>query len=267
MATFIHPTAIVHPSAVLGEDVEIGPYVVIEEDVRIGRGTSLMARAYIGKHTTLGEENKVHVGAVLGHAPQDISTSGKELAHLVIGDRNVFREYCTVHRGSHEGNRTIVGSDCFLMTHCHVAHDCRIGNRVIIAGGALLAGHIHVEDRAFISGNATVHQFCRIGTLCMISGLARVDQDAPPYFMIKGDSAVYGLNKVGLARAGVTAEETEQIRGAYKILYRRGYPISEALRRIEEGFSASPHVKHLVEFLRGCRRNFCRHHRRGSPKE
>ncbi len=266
MGNSIHPTAVLHPSVEVAEDVEIGPYAVLEEDVRIGRGTRIMAHAFIGKHTTLGEGNVIHPGAVLGHQPQDISCTGNEKSSLVVGNRNTFREYCTIHRGSKEGNRTVIGDDNFIMTHAHVAHDCHLGSRIILAGGALLAGHVHIEDRAFLSGNVTVHQFCRVGTLAMISGLSRANLDAPPYFMIKGDAEVHGLNKVGLIRAGFTVAEREDIRAAYKILYRRGYRLEQALAKIAETFSASPKVMHLLEFLRGSKRGFCRHHRHGAPR-
>lgn len=263
----IHPTAILHPSVELDEDVEIGPYVVVEENVKIGRGTRLLAHAYVGRNTEIGEANVLHPGAVLGHAPQDLSTTGLEQAKLVTGARNVFREYCTIHRGSRDGRTTVIGDDCFVMTQAHVAHDCRIGNRVILAGGALLAGHVHVEDRAFISGNVAVHQFCHIGTLAMIAGLARVSRDPPPYLLIKGDSLVYGLNQVGLDRAGLTEDQKSDIRLAYKILYRKGLRLHDALNRIEASLGHSPHALHLVEFVRKSERGICAHHRRGTPKQ
>jgi UDP-N-acetylglucosamine acyltransferase len=266
MGNTIHPTAVIDPSAEIAEDVEIGPYAIVEAGARIGRGTRLLAHAFVGRNTVLGEENVLHMGAVVGHRPQDISTTGEEDARVVAGDRNHFREYCTVHRGSRDGRETTVGSDCFLMAQAHVAHDCRLGDRVILASGTLLAGHIDVEDRAFISGNVAVHQFCRIGTLAMISGLSRVHKDAPPYFMLKGDSQIYGLNKVGLERAGVTEDERFLIRKAYKILYRRNLRLDVALHRIESTLSHSPHALHLVDFVRRSRRGISPHHRRGAPR-
>ncbi|MHC4470530.1 MAG: acyl-ACP--UDP-N-acetylglucosamine O-acyltransferase, partial [Planctomycetota bacterium] len=220
----------------------------------------------VGRNTVLGRENVVHPGAVVGHAPQDISTTGKEDARLVAGHRNVFREYSTLHRGSRDGSETVLGDDNFIMSTAHVAHDCKLGNRVIMASGALLAGHVHVEDRAFLSGNAAVHQFCRIGTLAMISGLSRVGKDAPPYFLVKGDSLVYGLNTVGLQRAGLSEHEREQIRRAYKILYRKGLRLEVALRRIEETLPDSRHARRLVEFVRASERGISAHHKRGAPK-
>jgi len=257
MADRIHPTAVIDPTAELDEDVEVGPYVVIEQNVRIGRGCRLMAHAFVGRNTVLGEENVLHPGAVVGHAPQDISTTGNESSRAVVGNRNVFREYCTVHRGYRDGTETRIGDECFIMAQSHIAHDCQVGDRVILAGGALLAGHVAVEDRAFISGNVAVHQFCRIGTLAMVAGLARVSRDPPPYFLVKGDSAVYGLNQVGLQRAGFTDRDRNDIRGAYKILYRKGLRLEPALSRIESTYPHSAHIRHLVTFIRESKRGIC----------
>jgi UDP-N-acetylglucosamine acyltransferase len=267
MVEKIHATAVIDPSAELAEDVEIGPYVVIEENVRLGRGCRLMAHAFVGRNSVLGEGNILHPGAIVGHAPQDISTTGLEKSRVVIGERNVFREYCTVHRGYRDGTETRIGDDCFLMAQSHVAHDCRIGDRVILAGGSLLAGHVAVEDRAFISGNVAVHQFCRIGSLAMIAGLARVSRDPPPYFLVKGDSKVYGLNQVGLQRAGLSDRERAELRGAYKILYRKGLRLEPALFRIEQTYPHSRYVRHLVSFIRDSKRGICPHHRRGAPRD
>jgi len=266
MGSQIHPTAIVDESVEFAEDVEVGPYVVIEAGVRIGPGTRLMAHAFVGRSTVLGAGNVLHPGAIVGHVPQDISTTGNEDSRVVVGDRNIFREYCTVHRGFRDGTETRIGDDCFIMAQSHVAHDCRLGNQVILAGGSLLAGHVQVEDRAFISGNVAVHQFCRIGTLAMVAGLARVSRDPPPYFLVTGDSVVRGLNLVGLQRAGITGEERGEIRNAYKILYRKSLRLEPALARIEASYPRSKYVRHLVEFIRGSERGICPHHRRGAPR-
>ncbi len=267
MATSIHASAVIDPAAELAEDVDIGPYAVIEAGVRIGRGTRLMAHAFVGRRTILGEENELHIGAVVGHAPQDISATGREDACLVAGNRNIFREYCTIHRGSRDGGVTRLGDGNLIMTQAHIAHDCRIGSNIILAGGALVAGHVVIEDMAFISGNVAIHQFCQIGTLAMCAGMARVNKDVPPYFMVKGDSKVHGLNAVGLKRAGIDDVERRMIRQAYKILYRKGLRLSQALQRMEATLSHSRHVRHIVEFVRNSTRGICPHHRRGSPRE
>jgi len=267
MGNRIHPSAVIDPSAEIGEDVEIGPYVIVESGVKLGRGCRVMAHAFLGRDTVVGEENVFHPGAVVGHAPQDISTTGREKSRVVVGDRNSFREYCTVHRGYRDGTETRIGNDCLVMAQAHIAHDCILGDRVILAGGSLLAGHIVVEDRAFISGNVAVHQFCRIGSLAMVAGLARVSRDPPPYFLVKGDSAVHGLNIVGLQRAGLSEQERQEIRGAYKLLYRKGLRLEPALQRIEATYRHSAHVRHLVEFIRGSERGICPHHKRGAPRD
>lgn len=268
MTEKIHPSAVIDPTAELMEDIEVGPFCVIEANARIGRGSRLLPHAFVGRNTILGEENVLHMGAVVGHCPQDISTTGEEDSRLRTGDRNVFREYCTVHRAAQDGGETTLGDDNFIMAQSHIAHDCKIGNQVILAGGALLAGHIEVEDGAFISGNVAVHQFCRIGEMAMIAGLARVSKDPPPYFLVKGDSQVYGLNQVGLERSGLSDRERQLIRRAYKLLYRKGYRLEYALRRIEETLAPeSPQAQHLVDFVRASRRGICAHHRRGTPRD
>ncbi len=266
MGTRIHPSAVVDPSAELADDVEVGPGAVIEAGCRIGAGTILMAHAFIGRDTVMGEGNVLHIGAVVGHAPQDISSTGKEKARAVIGDRNVFREYSTVHRGSHDDHETVIGNDCFIMAQAHIAHDCKLGDRIIMAVGALLAGHVEMESHSFLSGNAAVHQFCRIGEYAFVSGLSRVSKDPPPYFLIKGDSQVFGLNSVGLKRGGLSEEERLLIRRAYKILFRKSRSLDAALGEIENTLSHSPHAMHLVEFVRKSERGICTHARKGTPR-
>lgn len=266
MGTRIHPSAVIDPSAELADDVEVGPGVVIEEGCRIGPGNVIMAHAFVGRGTVLGVGNQLHIGAVIGHMPQDISCTGKENARAVIGDRNIFREYSTVHRGSRDGHDTVIGNDCFIMAQAHIAHDCKLGDRIIMAVGALLAGHVEMESYAFLSGNAAVHQFCRIGEYAFVSGLSRVSKDPPPYFLIKGDSQVFGLNSVGLKRAGFSEEERLLIRRAYKILFRKSRNLEAALREIESTLSSSPHAMHLVDFVRKSERGICTHARKGTPR-
>ncbi len=266
MGTRIHPSAVIDSSAELADDVEVGPGVIIEAGCHIGRGTVLLAHAFVGRDAVLGEGNALHIGAVVGHAPQDISSTGHEKSRVVIGDRNVFREYCTVHRGSRDGNETVIGNDNFFMAQAHIAHDCKLGNHIILAVGALLAGHVTMEDHAFLSGNAAVHQFCRIGEYAFVSGLSRVSKDPPPYFLIKGDSQVYGLNSVGLKRGGFSEEERLLIRRAYKILFRKNLRLERALQMIETTLSHSPHALHLVNFVRTSERGICTHARKGTPR-
>jgi UDP-N-acetylglucosamine acyltransferase len=250
----IHPTAILHPGSELAPDVEVGPYCVIEPGARIGPGTTLQAHVFVGRGTTIGTSNEIHVGAVIGNIPQDKKYRG-EPSRVEIGDRNVFREYCQVHRGSTDGSVTRIGDDNLLMALCHVAHDCTIGNGVILGNSSLLAGHITIEDRVVISGSVAIHQFTTIGTLAMIGGLSAVSRDIPPYLLAAGQRPcrVYGPNTVGLRRAGLPSERRIAIRRAFRLLYRSNLTIPEALARLEE-LAAVPEVAHLIEFIRNSRR-------------
>ncbi len=256
----IHPTAVVDPEAEIAPDVEIGPYTVIEGPVRIGRGTKIWPHAYLVAPLEIGEEAQIHVGAVLGHLHQAIREP--QAGGVRIGDRTVIREYATVHRASQEGAWTAIGSDTLLMGFSHVAHDCAVGNRVVIANGTLIAGHVTIEDRAILSGHVAVHQFVRIGTLAMIGGLARVNKDVPPYFLVKGDSEVWAINAVGLKRAGFSEEVRSKIREAYRLFYRAGLNTTQALKAIQAMKEAPSEVQHLVRFVQESRRGICRHHLR-----
>lgn len=253
----IHKTAVVDSAAEIDTTVEIGPYAIIEGKVKIAAGTRVMAHAYITSNTTIGPDNVIHPFAVLGHIPQDLGYRGEE-SYLRIGRGNVFREGCSVHRGSTEGSATLIGDRNFLMGYCHIGHDCIIGNEVIIANGVLLAGHVHVEDKVFLSGNAIVHQFVDIGSLTMIGGGAKVTNGVPPYMMLVERSQIVGMNIVGMRRAGVSPDERRRIKEAYKILYRSGHNITRAVEEIEKrelGDGATA----IVDFIRRSRRGVCRH--------
>ena len=248
----IHPTAIVSPKAELAADVEVGPYVIIEGCARIGAGTRIHARAHIGDHTDLGRENEIHIGAIVGHLPQDRKYQGKP-SFLKVGDRNIFRENAWVHRGSAEGSSTVIGNDNYFMGGAHVAHNCTIGNGNTIASNALLAGHLEIEDRAYVSGNVVVHQFCRIGRLSFVSGLSAVGKDVPPFVTVGGrPAAVVGLNKEGLKRANIPTPVREALKTAYKLLFRSEMDIAQALDVIAAS-ATSQEERHLVEFIRKSR--------------
>ncbi|MDO8730277.1 MAG: acyl-ACP--UDP-N-acetylglucosamine O-acyltransferase [Candidatus Omnitrophota bacterium] len=256
--TDIHPTAVVDPRAEIDSDVEIGPYAVIEGPVRIGAGTKIWPHAYLAAPLEIGEQCQVHIGAVLGHQHQALREP--QAGGVRIGARTIVREYATVHRASQQGVWTTIGSDCLLMGFAHVAHDCSIGNRVILANGALVAGHVTVEEKAILSGHVVVHQFVRIGTLAMVGGLARVNKDVPPYFLVKGDSEVWALNTVGLKRAGISEQGRAGIREAYRLLYRSGLNTTQALKAIQAAGQLSPEADRLVRFVQESRRGICRHH-------
>ena len=254
----IHPTAIVHPKAKIGRNVEIGPYVFIDEHVKVGDGTRILHGVHLTGWTTIGRENEIHMGAVLGHDPQDRTFKKGDRSYLVVGDRNIIREYTTIHRGAKPESRTVVGNGNLFMGLCHIAHNCEIGDGVVIGNGTLLAGYVTVEDKAFISGNCGIHQFVRIGTLAMIGGLSMVTVDVPPYVLVDCEtSAVGSVNQVGLRRSGLSDSVRQEIREAFHYLYRRGLNTTHALQEIERRCK-SPELKHLIEFIRGSKRGIGR---------
>jgi UDP-N-acetylglucosamine acyltransferase len=260
----VHPTAIVSPNVRLGQDVSIGPCAVVEDAVEIGDRTEIRAHAVVKRFTTLGADNRVHEGAVIGGEPQDLSFKGVE-SRVVVGDRNVIREGVTIHRSTREGGATVVGSDCFLMAYVHLAHDNRLGDRVIVANNVALGGHVEVGDRAFLGGGAVVHQFARVGRLAMLGGGSVLHQDALPFSTTDGVPArAVGLNVVGLRRAGLTPPQRALLKQAFRLLVRSGLPLAEAL----EGVTAlgDPLADEVVAFVRGSKRGFA-HARRGGASE
>jgi len=251
----IHPTAIVSPKAQLDSSVEVGPHVVIDEHVTIGAGTKVWANAYITGHTTIGRDNQIHIGAVIGHEPQDVGFDRNRRSSVTIGDRNVIREYVTIHRGTAEESKTVIGDDNLLMVSAHVAHNCELGNRVILANAALLGGYVHVGDRAFISGGAVVHQFIHIGRLAMISGNSRVSMDVPPFVMLAERNEIHGLNLVGLKRAQITGDALTELKRAYRLIYRSGRNTTEALK--DAGVFTAAEAREFVDFIRDSPNGVC----------
>lgn len=253
----IAPTARVHPEATVGPRAVIGEYCVIEQDVVIGAGCRLEPYVYVKRWTTLGEHNEISAGTVLGTDPLDKAFTS-ERSYLTIGDRNRIREHYTISRGTKPESRTLIGDDNYIMTSGHIAHDCRIGNQTVICSCALVAGYVEVEDQAFISGGVVIHQYSKIGRLSMIGGNTRVNSDVPPFLLCSGfDVEAKGLNLVGLRRAGFTASEVSVLKAAYKILYRSGLKLAEALARIESELPGA-HTRQLVDFARQSKRGICR---------
>ena len=256
-SAYIAPTARVDPGAVIGPRTRVGEFCVVESDVVIGADCVLEPYVYVKRWTTLGDRNELSSGCVLGTDPLDKKFTG-ERSYLRIGHDNKIREHWTVSRGTAPESETVIGDGNFIMTSGHIAHNSRVGSHNVIASCVLLAGHVEVENRVFISGGALVHQFTRIGELAMISGNVRVNSDVPPYFLYADfNVAAKGLNLVGLKRAGFTAEQIAALKRAYRLLYRKGLLLEEALRRIETEI-ATPEALHLVEFIRLCRRGICR---------
>jgi UDP-N-acetylglucosamine acyltransferase len=253
----IAPTARVHPDAVIGPRVVVGEFAIVEQDVVIGADTRLEPYVFLKRWTTLGERNQISACTVLGTDPLDKNFTG-ERSYLKIGHGNRIREHFTISRGTTPESETVIGDENYIMTSGHIAHNCRIGNRITMASCALVAGYVEVEDQAFISGGVEIHQFSKIGRLVMIAGLTGVNSDLPPYFLYAGYRVVAtGLNIVGLRRAGFKASEIASLKAAYKILYRSGLKLADALKRIETEIP-NEHTLHLVEFIRASKRGICR---------
>jgi len=233
----ISPLAVVSPEATIGPDVEIGPFCVIEPDVTIGEGCILESRVVVKSGTTLGPNNHLFEGAVIGGLPQHVHMP-ENPGRVIIGAGNTFRENVTIHRALEADEATIVGDNNLLMVNVHIAHDCRLGNLTIFANNAMLAGHVTVGDRAYVSGAVAVHQFCRIGPLAMVGGQAHIVKDVPPFVTVDGlSSLVVGLNQIGLRRAGHSSEEIRRLKEAYRVIYRSGAPWNEILARLREEFN------------------------------
>ena len=263
----IHETAVIYPGARLGRDVEVGPYSVIGENVFIGDGTKIGSHAVIEGWTTIGKECRIHHGACLGGPPQDLKLKD-EKTFLYIGDNTTIREYATIHRATGEGEETRVGSNCLIMGAVHIAHNCQVGNYVIMSNTAGLAGHVVVEDRAIISGLTGVHQFVKIGRNAMVGGASKVVQDVPPFVIADGRPArVCGLNSVGIARAGLSEDVRKNLKRAYRMLYRSGMKLSDAIVAMEQELDSSEPVDHLLRFLRNVNRGICRSRREDDPTE
>ena len=253
----IAPTARVDPGARIGPQAVIGEYAIVEDDVVIGAFCRLEPYVYVKRWTTLGERNEISAGTVLGTDPLDKNFTG-ERSYLRIGAGNIIREHYTISRGTQPESVTEIGDGNYIMTSGHIAHNSKVGNNCVIASCALVAGHVEVEDQAFISGGVVIHQYSKIGRLAMIGGNSRVNSDVPPYFLYSDfNVAAKGLNLVGLRRAGFTREEIAALKNAYRILYRSGLKLEDALRRIEAELGTQ-HTRHLVEFVRSSKRGICR---------
>ena len=260
----IHPTAIVSPKAEIDATVSIGPNCVVDEHVRIGPNCRLMHNVYVTGWTEIGNDCVLHPGAIVGHKPQDVKYNG-ERSYCRIGPNTIVREYVTIHRGTIPESETTVGRDCFLLAGCHVAHNCHVGDHVTIVNAALLAGHVTVGDRVMVGGSALFHQFVRVGQLAMIPGNANVSLDVPPFAMVDFDGRIIGLNKVGLRRAGVTPDETLELRQAFHNLFSRTGNSVEAAASLAD-IAKSDRVTQLVQFLQGeSKRGIAGRSRRNKP--
>jgi UDP-N-acetylglucosamine acyltransferase len=249
----VHRTAIVHPKAKIGAKCEIGPYSIIGEQVVLGEGCKIHSHVVIDGHTRMGKENEIFPFASIGLKTQDLKWKGG-ITRTEIGDHNTFREYVTVNSATSDGEVTRIGSRNHILAYSHIAHNCELGNHIIMSNAATLGGHVTVEDYAVISISA-VHQFCRIGTMAMVGGCSKVVQDVPPYMLADGNPAeTRTINKVLLERRGVSDEAQKALRNAFKILFREGLTVSNALAKIEKKLPPLPEIQHLVRFIRASER-------------
>lgn len=244
----IHPAAFVDERATLGAGVSVGPGALVGPDVRIGDGTSIGSHALVTGHTTIGRECVIHHGAVLGSAPQDLKFGG-EKSFLTVGDHTVIREYATLNVASEEGATTRVGDRCLLMAYAHVAHNCEIANHVVVANAVQFAGYVTVDDWAIVGGGSLVHQFVRIGRHSMVGGGSRVAQDVAPFVKVAGSPPrLAGINRIGLERRRFPNASIDALDRAYRIVFRDGVTVGEAVRRLREAFPDVAEVEHLARF-------------------
>ena len=255
----IDSRAIVHINAELAPDVKVGPYSIIGPDVQIDAGTEIGPHVVINGPTTIGKGNTIYQFASIGEDPQD-KKYADELTRLEIGDRNVIREFCTMHRGTlQDQGVTLIGHDNLFMAYTHVAHDCVVGNHVIMANGASIAGHVHVDDHAILGGFTLVHQFTQIGEFSFSAMGSAITQDVPPYVMVGGrPTRPHGINSVGMERNGKSPEVIRQIRKAYKILYKNNLRLEDAIEEMEDMAGESNELSNMVSFLRNVTRGILR---------
>ena len=248
----IHPTAIVEVGAQIGHEVAIGAYSIIGSRATIGDQCILGSHVVLEGEVRIGSSNRIGHGTIIGGSPQDLGFDPKSETRVELGDRNVVREYCTIHRGSPDGSATVIGDDNFFMVGTHIGHNCRIGNGVIIANNCLLAGHVRIDDRAFIGGGTTFHQHMHVGRLVMAQGSSAFGKDIPPFLLAAERNFVFGVNLVGLKRAGFGGPERDEIKRAFKLLYRSGLNTRQVLEKAA-GCDFGPLGREFFEFVANAR--------------
>jgi len=249
----IHATAIVSEEAVIGDNVSIGPYTVIDAGVTISNGCKIGPQVHITGLTTIGENTAIHKGAVVGDTPQDHSYTGFD-AYTKIGSHCVIREYVTIHRGSKPEASTVIGDHCMLMAFAHVAHDCQVGDHVVIANQTTVAGHAVIADKVIISGGVWIHQFVQIGTMAMVGGCSKINQDIPPFCLVNHESQIAGLNAIGLKRNGFSGDERKAVRDAMKTILFSDMMRKDALQEVQDKYSGVAPVDTFVNFINSSKR-------------
>ena len=254
MTTSVHPTAIVDAHAQLGDGVEIGPWVMIGPNVTVGDRCRIGPRARLQRNVRLAPDVTVGDGSVLGGDPQDLKFRNEE-TWVEVGPGTIIREYSTVNRGTGATRRTVIGARCFIMTYVHIAHDCHLGDEVVIANATQLAGHVTIHDKAVLSGLNAIHQFVTIGTYAFVGGGSRVNQDIPPYVKAMGNPMeLYGLNSIGLQRAGFPGETVAALKRAYRLFFNSDLNLSQALERARSDLPAVPEVARFLSFVESSER-------------
>lgn len=255
----IHSTAIVSSTAKIADDVQIGPYSIIGDAVEIGSGTRVESHVVINGPTVIGKDNHIYQFASIGDDPQDKKYAG-EPTRLIMGDRNTIREYCTISRGTtHDKWETVLGDDNWIMAYVHIAHDCIVGDKTIMANNATLAGHVHVGDWAIFGGFSGVHQFCHIGAHAFVGMYAGINRDVPAYTTAAGSPAIpRGINSEGLKRRGFDANHIRNIKEAYRLVYRKGLKLADAIDEIAGRTSEQPELQMFLDSLRSSERGLIR---------
>lgn len=244
----IHPTAVIHDSVQIGENVKIGPYSIVEKNVVIEDGVEIRSNVMVGENTTLRSNCRLFHSAVVGEIPQDLKFEGENTT-TEVGENTVIREFVTIHRGTEDREKTVIGRNCLLMAYVHVAHDCLVGDNVILANAVNLAGHVTIEDYASLGGIVPVHQFVNIGAHCYIGGGYRVSKDVPPYILASSEPLTFsGLNVIGLRRRGFTQESRTLIKRAYRLIFRSELNTSEAIEKIKSDFPQTEEIEHILDF-------------------
>lgn len=262
----IHPTAIVDSATKLGADVEIGPFSIIGPQATIGEKTIVQSHVVIEGEVAIGAGNFIGHGAIIGAPPQDISFSPERKTKVEIGNDNIIREYCTIHRGSPDGSATKIGDKNFLMAGAHIGHNCVIANNVVIANNCLLAGHVRVDDGVFLGGGSTFHQHMHIGRLVMVQGSSAFGKDLPPFVIAAERNFVFGLNVIGMRRAGFSAKDRDEIKTAFKLVYLSGLNISQALEKAATMKFGAP-AREFLDFVANAKKRGICPLKRGTSEE
>ena len=245
----IHNTSIIHKDAIIGDNVEVGPYCIIDSNVKIGSNTKVLPYVHILSNTTIGENNIFHQGSTIGGLPQDLKYND-EYSELIIGNNNTIREYCTFNRGTEASGKTVIGSNCLFMAYVHIAHDCIVEDKVILANGVQLGGHSEIHYHATVGGMSPVHQFCKVGQHAFIGGGRVALQDVPPFILANGEPLKYaGINSIGLRRRNFDSDTRSLIKKAYKILYLSHLNRSQAIDEIKNTLELTNEIKTIIKFI------------------